>query len=130
MKPRVLIVEDNTQNMYMMTYLLEHAGFEVTQAYDGSAGIDAASATTPALILLDIQLPVMDGHAVARALRASPPLAGVPIVAVTSHAMVGDREKILAAGCTHYIEKPIDPDTFVAEVVRFLPVEPEPGEEG
>ncbi|HWL16960.1 MAG TPA: response regulator, partial [Opitutus sp.] len=74
----------------------------------------------PDLILLDIQLPGMDGYAVARALRSIAALARTPIVAVTSYAMVGDREKSLAAGCNGYIEKPINPETFVAEVSRFL----------
>jgi CheY-like chemotaxis protein len=74
----------------------------------------------PALILLDIQLPVLDGYAVARELRSNPTLANVPIIAVTSYAMVGDRERILVAGCTGYIEKPIDPDTFVSQIEQWL----------
>jgi two-component system cell cycle response regulator DivK len=80
-----------------------------------------AGQTEPELILLDIQLPEMDGYQVAQALRCNPALEGVPIVAVTSYAMVGDRERILAAGCTGYIEKPINPDTFVAQVEAHLP---------
>jgi CheY-like chemotaxis protein len=73
------------------------------------------------LILLDIQLPEMDGYAVARGLRANAATRNIPIVAVTSYAMAGDREKTLAAGCNGYLEKPINPDTFVAEIERFLP---------
>ena len=76
---------------------------------------------SPDIILLDIQLPEMDGYAVARALRSAPALAGTPIIAVTSYAMAGDRESALAAGCDGYIEKPIDPDSFVSEIQRFLP---------
>ena len=72
------------------------------------------------MILLDIQLPVMDGYAVARALRDNPVLGSIPIVAVTSYAMAGDREKSIAAGCNGYIEKPINPETFVAEIERYL----------
>ena len=122
MKTRILLIEDNEQNIYMMTYLLEHAGFEVLQARDGKTGIELATTNgTPDIILLDIQLPEMDGYAVARELRAIKEFAEVPIVAVTSYAMVGDRERILAAGCTDYLEKPIDPDAFVGQVERHLP---------
>jgi len=93
----------------------------VRVASDGPDGIEAALASVPLLILLDIQLPRMDGYAVARALRQNSALATVPIVAVTSYAMPGDREKALAAGCTGYIEKPINPDTFVTEMELSLP---------
>ena len=84
-------------------------------------GIEAAQSLAPDLILLDIQLPVMDGYAVARALRDIPSLRDIPIIAVTSYAMVGDREKCLEAGCNAYIEKPINPETFVSEIGKFLP---------
>ncbi len=116
MTGRVLMIEDNEANRYLATYLLEHDGFHVTHAPDGPSGIDCASREPFDIILIDIQLPGMDGYAVTAALRANPSLAGVPMVAVTSHAMHGDREKALAAGCTGYIEKPINPDTFVNEV--------------
>jgi CheY-like chemotaxis protein len=121
MKPRILVVEDNEQNLYLMTFMLEKNGYEVVQARDGREGIELATSVKPALILLDIQLPVMDGYAVAQELRSSPGLADVPIVAVTSYAMAGDRERVLAAGCTGYIEKPINPDTFIAELQKYLP---------
>ncbi len=120
MSRKILYIEDNEQNLYLVTYLLEKSGYTVVAARDGHAGIAAAIRERPALILLDIQLPGMDGYAVARGLRAAPGLAGVPIVAVTSYAMVGDREKALAAGCTGNIEKPIDPGTFVSQVERHL----------
>lgn len=116
MSRRVLVVEDNEQNRYLVTFLLERAGYTVISARDGLTGIELATAQPPDLILLDIQLPVMDGHAVAAALRQRDALRATPIIAVTSYAMVGDREKSLAAGCDGYIEKPIDPETFVAEV--------------
>ena len=80
-----------------------------------------AEQSKPDLVLLDIQLPELDGYAVARELKAKPSLAEVPIVAVTSYAMRGDRERVLAAGCQGYIEKPINPDTFAAEIERYLP---------
>lgn len=117
----VLLIEDNEQNRYLVTFLLEKHGHRVVPALDGPAGVELARTLTPDLILLDIQLPGMDGYAVARALRALPGLQGTPIVAVTSYAMVGDREKCLAAGCNGYIEKPINPDTFAGEIARFLP---------
>lgn len=122
MRPTVLLIEDNEQNRYLATFLLEHRGFTVTSAIDGHRGIEMARALQPDLVLLDIQLPTMDGYAVARALRQIDSLRATPIVAVTSYAMVGDREKALAAGCDGYVEKPINPDTFVAEISRFLPV--------
>jgi CheY-like chemotaxis protein len=121
MRPKILVIEDNEQNLYLTTFILEKRGYEVIQASEGSEGIRLASQTTPDLILLDIQLPGMDGYEVAHALRNNLALEGVPIVAVTSYAMVGDRERILAAGCTGYIEKPINPDTFVAQVEAHLP---------
>jgi CheY-like chemotaxis protein len=120
MKARILLIEDNEQNRYLATFLLETRGHGVSAAVDGPQGIRQARQQRPDLVLLDIQLPTMDGYAVARALRADPDLAAIPIVAVTSYAMPGDREKALAAGCTGYIEKPIDPDTFVDEIERFL----------
>ncbi|MCB1103505.1 MAG: response regulator [Opitutaceae bacterium] len=120
MKKTILLIEDNEQNRYLATFLLEHRGYRVIQAHDGSSGIRMAAMQRPGLILLDIQLPGMDGHAVARALRADHSFARTPIVAVTSHAMVGDRELCLAAGCDGYIEKPINPDTFVTEIEAHL----------
>lgn len=116
MKPNVLLIEDNEQNRYLATFLLEQHGYTVASAMDGLRGIEMARASVPGLILLDIQLPTMDGYAVARALREIESLRAIPIIAVTSYAMVGDREKALAAGCTGYIEKPINPETFVAEI--------------
>lgn len=121
MKPTVLVIEDNSQNLYLVTFILENNGYDVMQARNGREGIELAGQTVPALILLDIQLPGMDGYQVARTLRGNPMLAGVPIVAVTSYAMVGDRENALAAGCSGYIEKPIDPDTFMVDIERHLP---------
>ncbi|MBX3146778.1 MAG: response regulator [Gemmatimonadales bacterium] len=120
----ILLIEDNPQNRYLACFLLEQRGHTVVQAGTGPEGLALAASANPALILLDIQLPGMDGYAVARALRADPVLAAIPIVAVTSYAMVGDREKCLAAGATGYLEKPINPETFVADVERFLQMKP------
>ncbi len=116
MSRRILIIEDNEQNLYLLTFLLERNGYTVDSAGDGPAGIAKATDRPPDLILLDIQLPVMDGYAVARALREVPALKVVPVVAVTSYAMPGDREKALASGCSGYIEKPINPGTFLDEM--------------
>ena len=125
----ILLIEDNEQNRYLATFLLERHGYTVVPAADGPQGIALAQTLQPALILLDIQLPGMDGHAVARALRTLEPLRSIPIIAVTSYAMVGDREKSLAAGCTGYIEKPINPETFVAELARYGLPPPVPAKE-
>ena len=120
MSQTILIIEDNEQNLYLTRFLLEKNGFEVASERDGQAGVRTACALRPTAILLDIQLPLMDGYAVAEALRKCEVLQNTPIIAVTSYAMVGDRERILAAGATDYIEKPIDPDTFVERIRRHL----------
>ena len=120
MGDEVLIIEDNAQNFYLMRFLLEKNGFKVVGADNGRRGIEAAIELKPRAILLDIQLPEIDGYAVAEELKSSPELADVPIIAVTSYAMVGDRERILAAGATGYIEKPIDPETFVDEIRKYM----------
>lgn len=120
MKKTLLIIEDNKQNLYLMRYLLEHGGFTVLEAESGAEGVALALERRPQAVLLDIQLPEMDGYAVAAELKRHPELEGTPIIAVTSYAMVGDRERILAAGATGYIEKPINPETFVDEIRRYL----------
>ncbi len=127
MKPTILLIEDNEQNLYLATFLLEQNGFEVVPARSGPEGIKLAGRVLPALIILDIQLPQMDGYAVARELRKNPALKDVPIVAVTSYAMVGDRERTLEAGCNGYIEKPINPDTFRRQIEEFLEGRPASG---
>ena len=120
MKRRILLIEDNEQNRYMITFLLEKHGYEVIEAADGPVGIDLARQIDPSLILLDIQLPGMDGYAVARELNGDPATAHIPIVAVSSYAMLGDYERGLGAGCSGYIDKPIDPETFVTEIAKYL----------
>lgn len=119
MSRTVLLIEDNELNRYLTTFLLEKYGYIVIFAPDGFKGLDLARDSAPDLVLLDMQLPGMDGYAVARALREIPLLHDIPIIAVTSYAMLGDRDKALKAGCTGYIEKPIDPETFVSEMERI-----------
>lgn len=116
----ILIIEDNEQNLYLETFILEKHGHEIIQARSGEKGIALALEKHPDLILLDIQLPGTDGYTVAQELRKHSAIAHIPIVAVTSYAMTGDRERILEAGCTGYIEKPINPDTFHLEVAEHL----------
>jgi len=120
MNPVVLVIEDNEQNLYLMRFLLEKYGFTVEETKDGEKGLEKAKALKPHLILLDIQLPKMDGYAVARELRKNNELANTAIVAVTSYAMVGDRERILAAGADGYIEKPIDPEKFIEQIKELI----------
>ena len=120
MKRTILLIEDNEQNRYLATFLLEGRGHSVVAAVDGPSGIELAAKQPFDLVLLDIQLPMMDGYQVARALRDNPATRSIPIVAVTSYAMMGDREKALSAGCDGYLEKPINPETFVSEVESFL----------
>ena len=120
MSHTLLIIEDNEQNFYMMRFLLEKSGFTVIGAETGREGIEKALLHKPNAILLDIQLPEMDGYAVAAELKKHAEIEAVPIIAVTSYAMVGDRERILAAGATGYIEKPINPETFIGEIRGYL----------
>lgn len=123
MSARITIIEDNEKNSYLISFILKKCGYEVFIARDGAEGIALVRRTRPDLVLLDIQLPVMDGYAVARELTANGDMKGIPIVAVTSYAMPGDRERILSSGCCGYIEKPINPRTFVSEIEKFLPPE-------
>jgi two-component system, cell cycle response regulator DivK len=119
---KILVIEDNQQNMYLCTFILTSHHHDVIQAFGGREGIESAGKNLPNLIILDIQLPEMDGYAVAREIKKNPLTSSIPIVAVTSYAMAGDRERVLAAGCEGYIEKPINPETFVEDIERYLPV--------
>ncbi|MCF8092979.1 MAG: response regulator [Desulfotignum sp.] len=129
MGDELLIIEDNPQNFYMMRFLLEKSGYAVIGAETGREGIDEALHHRPRAILLDIQLPEMDGYAVAAELKSLPYVADIPIIAVTSYAMAGDKEKVLAAGADGYIEKPINPDTFVDQIRKYLSDSPFRGDE-
>ncbi len=120
MSKTLLVIEDNEQNLYLMRFLLENKGFRVVGALDGRQGVEKAGELMPDAILLDIQLPEMDGYAVAGELKKNEELKKIPVIAVTSYAMAGDREKIMAAGADGYIEKPINPDTFVSEIIQIM----------
>ena len=120
MKKKILIVEDNEQNLYLATFLLEQSGYEVISALNGLEAIERTRAEKPDLILMDIQLPEMNGYEATKKIKNIAEINHIPIVAVTSYAMAGDREKALAIGCVGYIEKPFDPETFVSEIEKYL----------
>lgn len=115
-----LIIEDTPDNMRLISFILNKNGTETIGAKTGRQGIDLAKSANPDFIILDIQLPDMDGIEVLRAIRQSEADGRVPIIAMTSYAMSGDREKLLAAGCTGYIEKPIDPMTVMDEIRAII----------
>lgn len=117
---RILVVEDNETNLYLIRFMLEKSGYEVIEAREGAVGVEMAVKEKPNLVIMDIQLPDIDGLEATKRIRASEADTEIPIIALTSFAMAGDREKALAAGCTGYIEKPINPDTFIAEIEKFL----------
>ncbi len=118
--PKILVIEDTENNRIIIGRRLKSKGHEVHLREDAESGISAAKEIQPMLILMDIGLPGMDGWTAARALKADPETADIPIIALTAHAMAGDREKALDAGCSGYIEKPINPDTFMQQVEKHL----------
>ena len=120
MPARILIIEDNAANLELMTYLLQAFGHAPLTARRGEEGLALARRERPELIVCDIQLPGIDGYRVAAQIKADSELRATPLVAVTAFAMVGDRDKVLAAGFDGYIAKPIAPETFVAQVEAFL----------
>ncbi|MBF0552010.1 MAG: response regulator [Deltaproteobacteria bacterium] len=115
-----LVIEDNSDNMVLITRLLEKAGYRTLQAETGRAGVDMAVWQQPDFIILDIQLPDIDGIEVLQQLRDSEAGKNIPVIAMTSYAMTGDREKIMMAGCTGYIEKPIDPARVIDQIRKIL----------
>ncbi|CAN7454472.1 EAL domain-containing protein [Pseudoduganella sp. LjRoot289] len=123
MSARILIIEDNPTNMELMVYLLNAFGYTPLMAHDGEEGVAAARRERPDLIICDVHLPKLDGYGVVAQLKQDPALRPIPTLAVTALAMVGDRERLLAAGFDGYIGKPIEPDTFVAQIESFLPGE-------
>jgi two-component system, cell cycle response regulator DivK len=121
---KVLVIEDNRDNLGLISYALKRSGYEVIASETGEEGLELALKERPYFIIVDINLPGMDGLETTRRIRASGIDETVPIVAITSYAMLGDREKILAAGCNGYFEKPIDPLTIVENIHRAIGVKP------
>ena len=120
MGKRVLVIEDTEDNRQIIRDLLTSFDYELIEAVDGAEGVSMAQAHHPDLILMDIQLPVMDGYEATRRIRAIPELAAVPIIAVTSYAFSGDEAKTREAGCDGYIAKPFSPRVVLAKVREFL----------
>ncbi len=118
---RVLLVEDHEEIWDFLSRRLKRRGFDVTVATDGQAGVDRARADLPDIVLLDMNLPVLDGWSAARLLKAEPATAGIPIIALTAHAMSGDREKAVAAGCDDYHPKPVDFSKLLQQIEALAP---------
>ncbi len=123
---KILLVEDNEMNRDMLSRRLTRKGFEVLIAVDGQEGVTLAGAERPDLILLDMSLPVLDGWAAARQLKADEGTRGIPIIALTAHAMAGDREKALAAGCDEYDTKPVELPRLLEKIETLLNSSPSP----
>jgi two-component system cell cycle response regulator DivK len=121
MTKRILVVEDTEDNRKIVRDLLTSVGYELVEAVDGGEGVAMAQSERPDLILMDIQLPVIDGYEATRRIRAIPELAAVPIIAVTSYALSGDEAKTREAGCTGYVAKPFSPRQLLAKIREFLP---------
>jgi len=116
----ILYIEDNPENRLLVRRILEAEGYTVIEAEDASAGLELAERSSPDLILLDINLPEMDGYEFTARLRGTPGLSDIPIVALTANVMKGDRERTLAAGCDGYIQKPIDVDELPRQIERYV----------
>lgn len=120
MSKRILVVEDQEDNRAILRDLLTSAGFEVREAHNGEEGLKLAESLRPDLILMDIQLPILDGYEATRRIKGNSDLAQIPVIAVTSYALSGDEEKAKSAGCDGYISKPYSPRNLLATVREFL----------
>jgi CheY-like chemotaxis protein len=118
---RILYVEDNEDNVYMLSRWLKRNGFRISVAGDGESGVEAAQREHPDIILMDLSLPVLDGWEAARRIKAAPDTRAIPIIALSAHAMAGDRERALSAGCDDYDSKPIDFERLLAKIRALLP---------
>lgn len=119
---QALIIEDNENNMELIVFILEKHGYETVRTMSGREGIEKLAEITPDVVILDIQLPDIDGTDVLKVIRQMDSAVEVPVIAMTSYAMAGDREKLLEAGCDGYIEKPIDPIRVVQQIEKILGV--------
>ena len=117
---KILLVEDNEMNRDMLMRRLERKGFEVVIAIDGKAGIDMAASSNPDIILMDLSLPVIDGWEATRQIKANPATQPIPVIALTAHAMAGDEQKALKAGCDNYDTKPIDLKRLLGKIDNLL----------
>jgi two-component system, cell cycle response regulator DivK len=122
MSKRILVVEDQDDNMRILRDLLSSVGYELIEARDGQEGVRAAGAERPDLILMDIQLPLLDGYEATRQIKADPDLRAIPIIVVTSYALSGDEAKAREAGCDGYVPKPYSPRQLLAKIREYLPV--------
>lgn len=118
--PKILLVEDNEMNRDMLSRRLKRRGYEVLIAVDGAKGVEMTSSQTPDLILMDMSLPVMDGWEATKNIKADPTTKSIPVIALTAHAMSGDRQKALEAGCDDYDTKPIDLSRLLSKIQSFL----------
>jgi two-component system, cell cycle response regulator DivK len=118
---KILLVEDNEMNRDMLSRRLERKGYEVIMALDGSQGVSMTISERPDLVLMDMSLPIMDGWEATKTLKANPDTRSIPIIALTAHAMSGDREKALQAGCDDYDTKPIELNRLIDKILNFLP---------
>jgi CheY-like chemotaxis protein len=118
--PRILIVDDNEMNRDTLSRRLERKGYTITMAVDGGAGVDQAAAEIPDLILMDMSLPVLDGWEATRRLKANPVTKHIPVIALTAHAMTGDRDRAMEAGCDDYDTKPIDLARLLSKIEKLL----------
>jgi two-component system cell cycle response regulator DivK len=125
--PKILIVEDNEENLDALSRRLQRRGFEVVMAGDGKAGIATALAEKPDLILMDMNMPELDGWEATRQLKAAPETTGTPVIALTAHALAGDRERALQAGCADYHTKPVDFSKLLAQIEAILQSKTAPG---
>jgi two-component system, cell cycle response regulator DivK len=117
---KILLVEDNEMNRDMLSRRLVKRGYEVVVAVDGQEGVEKARTETPALVLMDMSLPVLDGWEATQALRADPATRAIPVIALTAHAMAGDRERALAAGCDDFDTKPIELERLLGKIQALL----------
>lgn len=120
MPAKILVIEDNAANLALVEYLCQAAGHRTLSATDGAGGVRSAREALPDLILCDLQMPVLDGYEVLQQLRADPATRPIPIVAVTAFSGARDRTRVMSAGFDGYLSKPIDPETFVAEIESYL----------
>ena len=119
--PTILYIEDNEDNVFMLVQRLRPHGFEVLVATDGAKGVEAARCQRPDLVLMDLSLPVVDGWEATRRLKQAPETRSLPVIAISAHAMAGERERALAAGCDDFESKPVDFDRLLAKIRAHLP---------